>query len=172
MFWHRNVPLRLQRLLLTWILPSIISLLVILIKMITQIMFETKLCLHMFCNENLSFGFKWVLLACFEPKMNFLLTWFLPLTLFESKGYSQLSCVPKRLSQISLKENVVFTTIALFWFRRFLSTSIYYHTFSGPFLELNWTLTLYLDQNIVLKCFDTNTSNYDSKGYCSLGFYH
>ena len=60
-------------------IPLIFSLHVILFKRITQIMFETKLCCHMFWHQNLSFWFKWVLLACFEPKMNFLLTWFLPL---------------------------------------------------------------------------------------------
>ena len=89
-----------------------------------------------------------------------------------SRGYSQLSDVPKALSRISLIQNVVFTTIAPFGFHWFLSTSIYYHSFSRPFLEQNWTLRLYLDQNIVLKCFDTETSHYGSKDYCWLWFYH
>ena len=89
-----------------------------------------------------------------------------------SKGYSQLSCVPKGLSRISLIHNVVFTKFAPFGFQWFLSTSFYYHSFSGPLLELNETLRLYLNQNIVLKYFDTDTSDYDSKGYCWLGFYH
>ena len=88
------------------------------------------------------------------------------------KGYFQLSCVPKGLSRISLKQNEIFTTTAPFGFQRFFTTSFYYHSFFGPFLELNGTLKLYLNQNIVLKCFDIDTSNYNSKGYCWLGFYH
>ena len=89
-----------------------------------------------------------------------------------SKGYSQISYVPNGHSRISLIQNVVFTTIAPFGFQRFFLSFINYHSFSRPFLELNGTLRLYLNQNKVLKCFDTDTSHYSSKGYCWLGFYH
>ena len=89
-----------------------------------------------------------------------------------SKGYSQISYVPNGHSRISLIQNVVFTKIAPFGFQGFLSTCFYYHSFWGQFFDLNGTLRLYLTQNIVLKCFDTETSNYDSKGYCWLGFNH
>ena len=82
------------------------------------------------------------------------------------KGYSQLSCVPNGLSRISLKQNVVCIATAPYGFQWFLLTSFSYHSFLGPFLEINGTLRLYLNQNIVLKCFDTNTSHYGSKGYC------
>ena len=92
-----------------------------------------------------------------------------------SKGYSQLSCVTKGPSWISLKQkwfSHVFTPTAPFGFQWFLSTCFYYHSFSWPFLDLKRALKLYLDQNIILKCFDVETSHYGSKSYCWLGFYH
>ena len=67
-----------------------------------------------------------------------------------SKGYSQISYVPNGHSRISLIQNVVFTKIAAWGFQWFLSTCFYYHSFSGPFLDLNGTLRLYLAQNIVV----------------------
>ena len=59
-----------------------------------------------------------------------------------------------------------------FGFQWFLSTSFYYHSFSRQLLDQKGTLGLYLDQNIVLKCFDTEIFYYGSKGFFWLGLYH
>ena len=131
MFWHRNIPLRFQRLLLTSFLPLIYSLLLILFKRITQIIFERKVCSHMFWHQNLLFGFKWLLLACFEPKINFLLTWFLPF-IFHS--------IPKVIVDLFFINNLL---MSRFFIQKNLSDFIWKKKKKKP---------------IILSCFDRKIS--------------
>ena len=155
MFWHRNIPLRFQRLLLTSFLPLIYSLLLILFKRITQIIFERKVCSHMFWHQNLLFGFKWLLLAYFEHKINFWLTSCLPL-IFHSVTEVTVDLffiinllmnrflIQKNLSDLFEKKKIILTRKSFIWVQILWLV-----------LDLKWNFGLDLKHNIVHAFWET-----------------
>ena len=151
-------------------IPLIFDLLVILFKRITHIMFETKLCPHMFWHQNLSFRFKWVLLACFEPKMNFLLTWFLPLifhSILEVTVDLFFTIILLNQSFFSSKESIRF-----FWKKKkkilltCFDTKISHlgsNDYPQLILDPKWNFGLDLNHNIVLAFWETKSTYFCSK---------
>ena len=98
-------------------------------------------------------------LTCFDLKISHL----------GSNDYSRLILDPKWNFGLDLKHNVVLA----FWETKstyFCSKMLYCPHF-GP-KKIIWTQKgLYLDQNIVLKCFDTEILYYGSKGFWGLCLY-
>ena len=99
-------------------------------------------------------------LTCFDFKISHL----------GSNDYPRLVLDQKWNFSLDLKHNIVLA----FWETKstyFCSKMLYCPHF-GP-KKIIWTQKgLYLDQNIVLKCFDTEISYYGSKGFFWLGLYH
>ena len=71
---------------------------------------------------------------------------------------------------LDLKHNIVLA----FWEIKstYICSKILYCTDFGPKGTVSTQRGLYLDQNIVLKCFDTEISFYRSQGFFWLGLYH
>ena len=71
---------------------------------------------------------------------------------------------------LDLKHNIVLA----FWESKstFICSKMLYCTHFGPKRTVSTQRGLYLDQNIVLKCFDIEISYYSSKGFFRLCLYH
>ena len=99
-------------------------------------------------------------LTCFDFKMSHL----------GLNDYPRLVLDPKWYFGLNLKYNIVLT----FWETKstYFCCKMLYCTHFGPKRTV-WTHKwLYLDQNIVLKCFDTKIWYYGSKEFFWLGLYH
>ena len=99
-------------------------------------------------------------LTCFDFKISHL-GW---------NNYPRLVLDPKRNFWLDLKHNIVLA----FWETKttYFCFKMLYSTHFCPKMTL-WTQKgLYLDQNTVLKCFDTEILYYYSKGFCWFGLYN
>ena len=117
----------------------------------------------------------------------FLLTWFIQFLYSLLKKFS--SCVLTSKSLIWVQMN----TLGLFWPQKeifsldlkhkiflafwktkstYFCSKMLYCTHLGPKRTLSTQKELYLDQNIVLKCFETKIFYYGFKGFFWLGLYH
>ena len=102
---------------------------------------------------------------------NFFLTFFyFKISHLGSKDFPRLVLDPKWNFGLDLKYNIVLA----FWVTKsiYFCSKMLYCTHFCPKRTV-WTQKgLYLDQNIVRKCFDTKISYYDSQGFFWLGLYH
>jgi hypothetical protein len=120
--------------------------------MVAKDSFDLVYIIHLLFTENFFF-------TCFDFKMSHL----------GSNDYPRLVLDPKWYFGLDLKYNIVLA----FWETKstYFSCKMLYCTHFGPKRTV-WTHKwLYFDQNIVLKYFDTEIRYYNSKGFCSLGWY-
>ena len=101
-----------------------------------------------------------IFLTCFDFKISHL-GW---------NDYPRLVSDPKWNFCMDLKHNIVLA----FWKTKstYICSKMLYCTHFGPKRIVSTQRGLYLDQNIVLKCFDTEIFYYGSKGFFWLGLYH
>ena len=99
-------------------------------------------------------------LTCFDFKISHL----------GPNDYPRLVLDPKWYFGLNLKYNIVLT----FWETKstYFCCKMLYCTHFGPKRTVSTQRGLYLDQNIVLKCFDTEIYYYGFKGFFWFGFYH
>ncbi len=99
-------------------------------------------------------------LTCFDFKISHL----------GANDYPRLVLVPKCNFGLELKHNFVLA----FWDSKstYFCSKMLYCTHFCPKRTVWKQKWLYLNQNIVLKYFDTEISYYGSKGFCWLGLFH